>query len=211
MKKSSFMPQPISRVAPNATIVYGNAGDRTLHRRPGMAVLAMEAIASWSNVEAFMLRLFVELLGGKKSLAAEVFLSLKGQTAKDSAIRAAAEFSLKERPNELRILNAILSIAGTNKKHRNKLAHHTWGFSPQLPDALLLVDPRASLEEPDKSAIYVWNEADFNSIIAENDELCGYGMELTFVLRRHVGNQNGEMVQRLLDAPKLRERMKPLA
>lgn len=203
------MPQPISRVFPNASIIYGNAGERPLLQRPDLAALAMEAIASWSNVEGFMLRLFVKLFGGKESLATEVFLSLKGQTAKDSAIRAAADFSLKDRPDELRILKAILAIAGTNEKYRNKLAHHTWGLSPNIPDALLLVDPRASLGEVDRTAIYVWKAADFNSIIAENDELCGYGLKLSYVLCGHVGNQNGEMVKSLLNTPKLRDRLKP--
>lgn len=203
------MPQPISRVCPDANIAYGNAGERPLLQRPELAALAMEAIASWSNVEAFMLRLFVELFGGKESLATEVFLSLKGQVAKDSAIRAAAGFSLRERPDELRILNAILAIAATNEKHRNKLAHHTWGLTPNIPDALLLVDPRASLGDVDRTAVYVWKAADFNSIIAENDELCGYGLKLSLVLRNHIGNRNGEMVKSLLNTPKLKDRLKP--
>lgn len=205
------MPQPISRVAPNASIFYGNAGQRPLLERPALAALAMEAIASWSNVEAFMLRLFVELFGGKESLAAEVFLSLKGQVAKDSAIRAAAGFSLKNRPDELRILNGILSLAGTNEKHRNKLAHHTWGFSPDIPDALLLVDPRAQLQDFDKSAIYLWKEEDFKSIIADNDKLCGFGRQLEIVLNGHIANADGRIVRRLLNTPMLRERIKPLA
>lgn len=70
------MPQPLSRVTPEAGIVViGNAGDRVLARHPDLAVLAIEAIASWSNVESFMLGLFVELFGGHNSLATEVFLS----------------------------------------------------------------------------------------------------------------------------------------
>ncbi|WP_223496354.1 hypothetical protein [Pseudomonas sp. A-RE-26] len=204
------MPQPISRLYPDANIHYGNAGDRPLLQRPDLAALAMEAIASWSNVEAFMLRLFVELFGGKESLATEVFLALNGQSAKDSAIRAAAGFSLKDRPEVFQVLNAILAIAGTNEKHRNKLAHHTWGFSPNIPDGLLLVDPRTSLGKVDKTAIYVWKAADFNSIISENDELCGYGFDLRQILLGHIGNQNGEIVQALLNKPKIRERLKPL-
>lgn len=202
------MPQPISRYAPEACIYYGNAGDRPLLKRPELAALAMEAIASWSNVEAFMLRLFMELFGGKESLAAEVFLSLKGQSAKDSAIRAAAKFSLSERPEELRLLHAILAIAGTNEKHRNKLAHHTWGLSPDIPDALLMVDPRVSIEYADKDAIYVWKAVDFTNIISENEELCSLGIRLKFILSGHIGNKDGEMTEELLNHEKIRERIK---
>ncbi|MGU7775529.1 hypothetical protein ACV229_35860 [Burkholderia sp. MR1-5-21] len=138
------MPQPLSRVAPEAGIAIGNAGDRPLARHPDLAVLAIEAIASWSNVESFMLGLFVELFGGHNSLATEVFLSLDGQAAKSAAINAAAASVLKDRDAELRVLRAILAIAKTNEKDRNKLAHWTWGDSPHLPDAVLLVDPRTT-------------------------------------------------------------------
>lgn len=122
------MPQPLSRVTPEAGIVViGNAGDRVLARHPDLAVLAIEAIASWSNVESFMLGLFVELFGGHNSLATEVFLSLDGQAAKSAAINVAAASVLKDRDAELRVLRAILAIAKTNEKDRNKLAHWTWG------------------------------------------------------------------------------------
>ena len=82
------MPQPLSRVMPNARVTLGNAGDRPLARHPELAVLAIEAIASWSNVEGFMLRLFMQLLGGNESLAASVFLALENQASKTAAINA---------------------------------------------------------------------------------------------------------------------------
>ena len=110
------MPQPLSRVRPNASVTLGNAGDRPLARHPELAVLAIEAIASWSNVESFMLKLFIQLLGGDDSLAASVFLALETQHAKNAAIKAAAETALAERPQELSVFRAILSIANTNEK-----------------------------------------------------------------------------------------------
>src|SRR5450759_1474674 len=117
------MPQPLSRVSPNAGVVIGNAGDRALERHPALAAVALEAIASWSNVEAFLLRLFIQLLGGNESLATSVYLALEGQSAKTSAIKAAAVNALAARVQELEILEAVLSIAKTNEKERNKLAH----------------------------------------------------------------------------------------
>ena len=119
------MPQPISRVHPNASIIMGNAGDRPLARHPELAVHAMEALASWANVESFMLSLFIRLLGGNDSLAASVFLALENQAAKTAAINAAATTVLKDRQDELRVLRAILAISKTNEKDRNKLAHWT--------------------------------------------------------------------------------------
>ena len=49
------MPQPLSRVAPNAGIMLNNAGDRPLQRHPELAILAADVIASWATVESFML------------------------------------------------------------------------------------------------------------------------------------------------------------
>jgi hypothetical protein len=74
-----------------------------------------------------MLSLFVQLFGGHDSLATEVFLSLDGQAAKSAAISAAGASVLKDRDEEFRVLRAILAIAKSNEKDRNKLAHWTWG------------------------------------------------------------------------------------
>jgi len=201
------MPQPLSRVSPNAGVVIGNAGHRALERNPPLAAVALEAIASWSNVEAFLLRLFIQLLGGNDSLAASVYLSLEGQSAKASAIKAAAANALAARVQERQVLEAVLSIAKTNEKDRNKLAHWVWGDSPTLPDALLLLDPRVSVEKLDRSQIYVYREQDFRSIIQANDRLCGFGLQLKFVLSGHVANRDGRLISELIREPEIAERL----
>lgn len=201
------MPQPLSRVNPNAGVIIGNAGDRPLARHPDLAVLALEAIASWSNVEAFLLRLFIQLLGGNESLAASVYLSLEGQSAKTGAIRAASAKALETRPQEANVLDAVLALAKTNEKDRNKLAHWTWGESPAIPDAVLLVNPRATLNDLDFSEIYVYRAQDFQSIIQSNDRLCGFGLSLKFVLSGHVANHDGSLLNRLAAEPEIAERL----
>jgi hypothetical protein len=171
----------------------------------------MEAVASWSKVESFLLQLFVQLLGGNGALAAEVFLSLQGQAAKSAAIRAAATSVLRERQQELKILNAILAIAATNEKDRNKLAHWTWGDSPSLPDALLLVDPRVFIQdEIDRSSVYVYVAHDFERIIQANDSLCGYGLLLTFVLQDRPELNDGRTLDALAAKPEIAQALSRL-
>jgi len=191
------MPQPLSRVRPSATIILGNAGDRPLARHPELAVLAIEAIASWSNVESFMLSLFIQLMGGNDSMAASVYLALEAQSAKNAGISTAAEIALQGREQELSVLRAILSITKTNEKERNKLAHWAWGDSPDIPDALLLVNPRTAIRELDRSDIYVYKAPDFQTIIQANDRLCGYGLKFNFILRGHVANCDGRLLAEL--------------
>ena len=202
------MPHPLSRVAPNAGVIIGNAGDRPLSRHPDLAILAIEALASWSNVEAFLLRLFVDLFGGHGSLAANVFLSLEGQSAKNAAIAAAAASALGTRPEELRVLQAILAITKTNEKDRNKLAHWTWGESPDLPDAILLVDPRSSIGTFDRSKVFVYRAPDFQAIIQANDRLCGFGLTFKFILNGHVANREGKLLAELLAEPEIAARLR---
>lgn len=205
------MPQPLSRVSPNASIIIGNAGDRPLSRHSELAVLAIEALASWCNVEGFLLRLFVDLFGGHGALAAEVFLSLQNQSAKSAAIDAAATTVLRNRDDELRVLRAILAIAKTNEKERNKLAHWTWGESPNIPDALLLVDPRASIGELNRSDIYVYKAQDFRTIIEANDRLCGFGLQFKFILNNHVANRDGVLLKELMAEQEIQQRLPPAA
>lgn len=192
---------------PNASVVIGNAGDRPLHRHPELAVLAIEAIASWSNVENFMLNLFIQLFGGNESMSANIYLSLENQSAKNAAINAAADTALKEKPEELSVFKAIMAISKTNEKSRNKLAHWTWGDSPNIADGVLLIDPRSSIGELDKSEIYVYKAQDFNSIIQANDRLCGFGLRFNFILRDHVANRGGQLLNDLKSEPEIRERL----
>lgn len=205
------MPQPLSSVAPHASVIIGNAGDRPLARHPQLAILAIEALASWSNVESFMLNLFVQLLGGHGALAANIFLSLEIQNAKTAVIQAAANTVLKNEPDKIKLLNAIIAIAKTNQKSRDKLAHWTWGDSPNLPDALLLVNPKTTLGDIDKDEIYVYREQDFKQIIVANDRLCGYGLRLKFILMNHVANRDGRLFGELCSEPEIRDRLNRLA
>ncbi len=203
------MPQPLSKVLPNAGFQLGNAGDRPLERHPDLAVLALEALASWSNVENFMLHLFIELFGGNDSIASEMYLALESQSAKKAAICSAANVFLKDKLNEMNVLQAILAIMKTNEKDRNKLAHWIWGDSPLIPDALLLIDPRNTLNvELDLSEIFVYKAHDFYSIIKSNDHLCGIGLEFNFIIQGHPANWDGRLLNKLMAEPEIKKRMK---
>lgn len=201
------MPQPLSRVHPGANFAIQNAGDRPLLRHPALAAGALEAIASWSNVEAFLLQLFIRLLGGNESLAACIYLALDTQYAKTKAIKAAADNVMRGQDRERSILDAILSIAKTNEKDRNKLAHWTWGDSPDLPNALLLVNPRAMLHRPDPSEIYVYRQEDFRMLVHANDRLCSFGQRMKFILDSPVANRDASSIDKLAAEPEIAERL----
>ena len=202
------MPQPLSSVALNASILLGNVGDYPLQRHPELAMLVAEVIVSWGNVESFLLNLFIELMGGPKEKAATVFLSLESRSARAAAIRSVAELLPDDQKN---LLFAILAIAKSNGKSRDKIAHHTWGNSPDIPDALLLFNPKDGLGPHfDNSNIFVYRKEDFTKIIKANERLAGFGQLLKFTLNDHVANKDGKLCDELCKEPEIAEQLRRL-
>ena len=140
-----------------------------------------------------MLRVFVQLMGGTAERAATVFLALETQTAKTQAINTVAS-SLPGAHKEM--LQALLAIARTNQKGRDRFAHWIWGDISDLPDALLLLDPRIILRTGniEFEDVYIYDEKDFVDIIEANDRLCGFGLLFSFILQGHPGNQGGQLL-----------------
>jgi hypothetical protein len=68
-----------------------------------------------------------------------MYQALSGAEARRAALMAAAEARLS--PDEIDLFRAVASVARQTSKRCNEFAHHMWGHSPDLPDALLLVDP----------------------------------------------------------------------
>lgn len=200
------MPQPLSRVAPNANVVIGNVGDYPLRRHPELALLAIEVIASWSNVEAFMLNVFVEMMGGPADTAATVFMALESQPAKSAAINAVADAELHDHHRDL--LRVLLAMAKSYGKSRDKIAHWIWGDSPQLPDALLLANPKDRARLPlSREGILVYREPDFRTIIMGNERLAGFGLTFEMIIRGHVADRDGALYGELCAEPEIRERL----
>lgn len=202
------MPQPLSRVNAKAGLYIGNAhqaGRGAIVARPELAIKAMEAVASWSIVERFRLDLYLQLAGGEKSAAADMYLALDGDSAKNRAIEALANNVLANKPDHLRVFNALQKIAATNAKSRNKLAHWTCGYSEDLPDALLFFDPKTMLSgDPQPDLIYVYYAGDFESLTNANHRLCGYLRKLQMFLDE---DATGHLFQRLLGTQEIQERL----
>jgi hypothetical protein len=200
------MPQPISAVRPNANIIIGNNADPTpFSQRPQLAPLAIEGIASWSTVESFMLRLYVTMCGGPEDKAAAIFLSLESQSPKSAAIQAVAKFFPAD---QQALLRAILAISKTRQKHRDKLAHWVWGTSRELPDALLLVNPRTTIwDQINRDDVFVYTSQDFNEIINANRRLAGHISLFRMIISGHLANRNNELYDELCAVPEIREKL----
>lgn len=219
------MPNPLSKVLPHAPLFLANVGDYPLKHNEHLARLAMEGIASWANVESIMLRLYLILAGGPEAQAAAVFLSIESDGARKSAIAALADLALDDEQKKL--FRAMLKVIERRSKARHKLAHWIWGFSPALPDALLLADPRMrntspALTRPIDSSeafdayakaiydhVYVYTEQDFLKIVRDNDKAAGMAHSFTWIIEGHPMNANGRLSREIAEEPEIAEILNP--
>ena len=202
-----IMPQPLSRVNPSAQTSLANVGDHPLRRHPKLAVLLAEAIASWASVEAYMLSLFVDLMGGHASRATTVFRAFENRSARMTAIRAVADSVLPE--EQKKVLRAILAIAKSYQNDRDRIAHEVWADSPALKNALLLVSPKGLISKAlDKKQILVYRQIDFTNITKNNERLASYAGVFGRIITGHAVNKDGRLFHRLCAAPEIADKLR---
>ena len=133
-------PQPLSRVKPSAQI---NFDASALLRRPELAVYPMATIARWSLIDKLLAEMLMSMLRSTDlSVGMAMFQALTGGELKRAALLAGAEEAFGSRSEENCLFKAVLRAINPSRNRRNDFAHHMWGTSKELPDALLLVDPK---------------------------------------------------------------------
>lgn len=101
----------------------------------------MNVVAEWSILEGFVSTLFVDMLGENPVPALSVYSSIQSTRGQMDALRAVAESILDS--EECDALEAVLSTYKRASADRNRIAHWVWGHSRELPDAVLLCEPKA--------------------------------------------------------------------
>jgi len=148
-----------------------------------------------------MLNMYVELAGGAEADAAAVYLAMETNSAKSTAISILAERKLDA--DQLKLLRAIIKVAKSAQKERDKLAHWVWGTSTNLPDALLLSDPRNLQFNND--LIFVYTADDFEAMRRKFERIAGFGFEFRWILMGHPANRDGELYAKLCREPEIAE------
>lgn len=131
------MPNPISRIVPNAT-VYVDAN--ILDDKPEVALLVTKIFALWASIECELGFLLVRILGAKASPAMAMYDTLKAQHLQLGALEAAARVKLST--ESYAVFLATISIAESTQVPRNHLAHWMWGGCTERPDLLALINPK---------------------------------------------------------------------
>jgi hypothetical protein len=130
--------QPLSHVAKTNQIALGSSAH--FDKQPALAMLAMKVIAAAVTIDSAFARIFVLLMRSEPEVGSAMYLSVSADNTRDAMLRAAADVVLSPRDNEL--FTAVRAVATTVLKLRHKLAHWTWGSSPDVSDALLICNPK---------------------------------------------------------------------
>jgi hypothetical protein len=152
--ESDFAMNPLSRVRPDAKATFGPAG--AMESRPAAAAIVAQCIAIYAETEYQLGVTLALLLGTNRDdptgraplrtdakIALSMYLDIENRTAQFRMLEAAARASLPQ--NHLDVLDCVLAIVRSVMKERDKLAHWNWGWTMDLPEALLLIEPTQKL------------------------------------------------------------------
>jgi hypothetical protein len=218
------MPQPLSRVKRNAQI---HVSPSAVQMQAQFQEDILKVIVFWAHIDGNIASLFSTMLKSDIEVGTAVYQAFNGLEARRIALFAAAEKAL---PEWQRIaIEAVWKATKQSRIQRDKFCHHVWGYSQDIPKALLLMDPSVVVDtnvsyrqqvsnrqgagsiilpkDFDRTQIFVYREADFTR--AHKDAA---GASWLFTLLYYAvgarGNEKGR--RQLLSEPAFQQAVQPL-
>lgn len=163
--------------------------------------------------------------------------TLSGGEAKRAALLAAAAEALKTNRDDHNLFKVVLAVIAASRSRRNDFAHHLWGISREVPNALLLVDPKIwvkqstmvevhkrrdpktlNINDPgpsrfiDHRKIWVFRKTALAQDVKEASSAAHYVLLLNYALdREQGGNEVADQARAmLLSAPRVRREFQRL-
>jgi hypothetical protein len=155
------MSQPLNRVIPNAWVQHD---PNVLDNKPKMAQLVASIFAHWGLIEYRLSLLLVRVLGADAAPALAMFSTLTAQHLQLGALEAAAKVALSA--NEFDVFKAAINVTDSVQTPRNQLAHCIWASCLELPEAMLLAEPK-SAKDRDREFTLALENSEGNSIDVE--------------------------------------------
>ncbi|MBA2588510.1 MAG: hypothetical protein H0U98_07785 [Alphaproteobacteria bacterium] len=115
---------------------------------PALAILALGAISNASLADANFARLVSIIPNRNPAPVMSLYLDYAAETPKNAVVNTLAATYLS--PRRLELFKAIEAFHQRAMSARNPLAHWMIGFCKEVPNALILRDPRLWLREADK-------------------------------------------------------------
>jgi hypothetical protein len=222
--------QPLSKFSKGKGL---NFGPPSSWKRPLLLKYVMLVIEHWSTTELRLLLILRHCLGGDPTIAAEMLLAIENQNIQRTVIMTATKAVLPK--DDWPLVEAAFMSMNASRNVRNRFAHHIWGVADDMPDALLLLDPKdmailmAQLvkqaainkmagKEPapvdiddilDRSKVMVWREKDFQL----ECDIAHRASTITDVISKFIfmtknGQSADSIRQSLLSDPLIQERLR---
>jgi hypothetical protein len=218
--------QPLSRVKPDAVTNWGNA--ETMIKRPTLAAKVARCIAQWSEIEIHLGAFLGLLLHANQKAALAMYSSLENRAAQLRLIYGAAEASIPGNQFDV-IAVLIANVLRPVMRERDRFAHWVWGYSDDLPDALLISEPSESLKNlmaalhlfpgvedaavrTNFNLIYVIRDPDLDGIIVRSmNAKFHLRMGMSTVWDHNSPQERASNLQQLSNVPLIREGLDRLA
>lgn len=216
------MPEKLSSFNVSNINMAGRGCD-PLAMRPEIALRAMKVVASWSLLEAKIGYLCVKMLGANPLPGIAIYQAIVSTNGQREALAAVAKHALPA--EQLEIFEAVLSFFGSAAKGRNKIAHGVWGYSDELPDAVLIgyaepfveyfaarvnaeLEGKPLMRDFPRDDVYVWRAHDFDALVSDIADLTEWIETMEQLVTKHRDPyRNASALQRLKSAPRIRERL----
>ena len=130
-------PQPLSKVRHDATV---NVLASNITSYPDLALLVMTVIDTWSRIDVELAIMLTAFLKADFIVVTAMLQALTGGEGRRAALLGAANQALSG--DDLKLFNAVMKVIAPSRNRRNEFAHHIWNHSPEVPDALILIDPK---------------------------------------------------------------------
>ncbi len=188
--------------------------------RPEAAALVGACIGQWADVEYNIGLTLALLLGTDAKAALAMYTDVENRAAQLRMVESAAKQILPR--HQLDVFAAIIRLVRSSMKERDRLAHWRWGYTVELPNDLLLVEPTAKLKthteildrswrgtgltDLEPETVYVITPSDLNRILDHFQTLAVLTELFASTLWPSIpANEAARLLQQLSDEPPVRE------
>lgn len=135
------MVQPLSNVCSDAQV---EISADCIGGAPDFAEKVMRVIALWSHNDGNLAAILAVMLKTDIQTGVAMYHALTSAEARKAALFAAADIAMLEW--EAILLRAVIRACRASRNQRNDFAHGIWGVSPDVPDAIMLLDAEVVME-----------------------------------------------------------------
>lgn len=107
---------------------------------PHLLAKIQTVIHIWAGIDITMELMAAVFLKADYVVVHEMLAALMSSDGKRAAITAAARETLGD--EDFQLYESIMKAIGPSRMRRNEFTHHLWGVSPEVPNALVLLNPK---------------------------------------------------------------------